>query len=106
MANEERTILDPFHNKVYLTDGICFNISRNATEIYDDASMVIRKPAMMIEVHENDDRYLYYFRSVGWHSTMLITVHFNNERWETFECKKNPTNETLSALLKKGRQLV
>jgi hypothetical protein len=103
---EVRSIMDPFNNKIYLLDGVCATSADQNPEIYDDASVVIRKPAMLVEVKANDLKEMYYFRSIGWHNTMLIMVRFNNERWETFNCEKNPSNETLSGILKKGRQLI
>lgn len=104
MPNESGIVADPFHNKVYISEGTCSPTGEPSTD--NEVLLVISKPAIMVEVHQDHSRLLYYFRSVDWHHTLLISVHFNNGRWETFHCEKNPTNETLSHLLKKGRQLI
>lgn len=107
MANEVRSTIDPFGNTIFLLQDIC--ISHNLTEeneIYDDAATVISKPALVIEVKVDGPPELYYFRSVGWDSTMLITAHLHNERWETSNCVRNPSNEALSDLMRKGIQLL
>ncbi len=106
MTNGARTITDPFNNSVNLLEGICNVGPETHADIYDDAAMVIRKPAIMVELKNEERKELYYFRSVGWHKTLLIGVHLENEQWVTFSCEKNPSNDLLSELLRKGRQLV
>ncbi|MGZ8543872.1 MAG: hypothetical protein ACXWV0_01185 [Flavisolibacter sp.] len=106
MTNGARTVTDPFNNKIFLVEGICRESPDKLSEIYDDASVVIQKPAMMLEVIREELKEFYYFRSIGWQSTLLIGVHLQNEQWVTFSCEKNPSNEKLSDLLKRGRQLV
>lgn len=96
---------DPFGKIIHLSPGMIFT-KNDPDEIYDDAATVIKKPAIIIEVKENDESQLYYFRSVGWNNTLLITAKFNNGRWEAYECLKNPSSEVLSAVLKKGKQLL
>jgi hypothetical protein len=105
MANEVLTALDPLGKIVYLLPGMC--AGNNADdEIYDDAATVIEKPAIMVEVKENNETQFYYFRSIGWHNTLLIMVHSVNNRWEVHQCIKNPSSQELSAILKKGKQIV
>lgn len=106
MTNGARTITDPFNNKIHLVEGICQVSPDTHPDVYDDAAMVIHKPAMMVELKSEAVKELYYFRSIGWHKTLLIGVHLQDEEWVTFSCEKNPSNELLSNLLKKGRQLV
>jgi len=96
---------DPFGKTIHLLPEILF-AEREANENYDDAATVIKKPAMLVEVNENNERQLYYFRSVGWNSTLLITVRSNNGRWEAYNCIKNPSSKTLSSILKKGKQIL
>jgi hypothetical protein len=107
MNNEARAVTDPLHNTIYLLQGLCKEEeSLNTDEIYDDAATVIMKPAMLIQSSEGEQTIFYYFRSVGWHNTMLITVENSNNRWEAFQCIRNPSNEQLSEIMKKGRQLI
>lgn len=107
MANED-PIIDPLGKRVYLVPDICAWGSEvnEEEEFYDDIATVISKPALLIEVTENRKTEFCYFRSVGWENTLLINVHFHNQRWEAYECKKNPDSIELSILLKKGRQLL
>lgn len=105
MANEIMRVTDPLGKTIFLLPGLCAD-ENEEQEIYDDATTVIEKPAMLIESRQNDETSLYYFRSVGWHNTLLITVKLKEGRWEACECKKNPSSQDLSALLKKGKQII
>jgi hypothetical protein len=104
MPNEV-AVIDPLGKTIYLLPGILFS-ENEAEEIYDDATVVIKKPALLVEVHENNATQLYYFRSIGWNKTLLIITRRDNERWEAYSCVKNPSSEILSAILKKGKQLI
>ena len=106
MPNEIRIITDPFDNRIFLLQGICNTINGNRSEIYDDASMVIQKPAICVEVKQGGHHELFYFRSVSWNHTMLITVSNRNNRWEASQSEKDPSKETLAAILKRGSQLI
>jgi hypothetical protein len=103
MTNEV-IAMDPFGKTIYLLPEIFF-IETEAQEIYDDATTVIKKPAIIIEVKENNETQFYYFRSVGWNNTLLIKTRLNNGRWEAYDCTKNPTSEILLSVLKKGKQI-
>lgn len=103
MANEV-VAQDPFGKQIHLLTKFSFTETESA-EVYDDAATVIKKPAIIIEVIENNATQLYYFRSVGWNSTLLIAVRFNNGQWEAFDLVKNPTSEMLLDILKKGKQI-
>jgi hypothetical protein len=104
MPNEV-AVIDPLGKTIYLLPGILFS-ENEAEEIYDDAAAVIEKPALLVEVHDNNVTELCYFRSIGWNKTLLIIARWNNGRWEADHCIKNPSSETLSAILKKGDQLI
>jgi hypothetical protein len=104
MPNEV-AVIDPLGKTIHLLPGIFF-AENEAEEIYDDATAVIKKPALLVKVHENDATQFYYFRSVGWNKTLLIITRWSNDRWEAYSCIKNPPAETLSAILKKGSQLI
>lgn len=107
MANEVFTAVDPFGKTIFFLHGIRIGINdKEEHEIFDNAATVIQKPAILVEVKENDKTEFFYFRSIGWHNTMLIKARFNNNRWEAYNCIKNPASEELSALLKRGKQLI
>lgn len=104
MLNEV-AVIDPLGKTIHLLPGIFFS-ENEAEEIYDDATIVIKKPALHVEVHEKGATQLYYFRSIGWNKTLLIVTRWSNNRWEAYSCVKNPSSETLSAILKKGNHLI
>jgi hypothetical protein len=106
MANEVMSVTDPLGNTIFLLEGTCVEDEKENPEIYDTATTVIQKPALMIKLDAGPELEHYYFRSIGWHSTMLVTAIFRNGRWESYKCVRNPTNEELSSLLKKGKQLL
>lgn len=104
MANEV-VALDPFGKTIHLLPAVSI-IENEAAEIFDDAATVIEKPALVIEVTENNETQLYYFRSVGWNNTLLITVRHTNNRWEAYNFIKNASSQFLLSVLKKGRQIL
>ncbi|MGZ5190517.1 MAG: hypothetical protein ACXWCZ_05820 [Flavisolibacter sp.] len=106
MANEVMSVVDPFGNTIFLLEGICVENEESDAEIYDTAVNVIQKPAMVIEVEKENSFQHYYFRSIGWHNTMLISVLFSDGKWVSDKCIRNPSNEELSALLKMGKQIL
>ena len=96
---------DPFGKMVHILPGFFF-AENESQEIYDDAATVINKPAIIVEVTENEETKFYYFRSVGWNNTLLLTTRLNNGRWEAYDFLQNPSNEMLLSVLKKGKQLL
>jgi hypothetical protein len=105
MANEEMTAVDPLGKTIFLLPEAC-TIENEPYEIYDDATTVIQKPALLVEVNEDNATIFYYYRSVGWNSTLLISVGWDNNRWEVMSCRRNPSSEELSGILKKGKQII
>jgi len=104
MINEV-AIMDPLGKLIYLPPDLCTN--QNLTkDIFNDVSTVITKPAILIEVMENSQLQFYYFRSIGWNKTFLIIICQINNRWEVNTCIRNPAGETLSTVLKKGKQIL
>ncbi|MGZ3952891.1 MAG: hypothetical protein ACXVBZ_15930 [Flavisolibacter sp.] len=101
----ELTATDPLGNTVHLLPEVYFAENKEKG-IYDDVTMVISKPAAFIEVKEEGETLYYYFRSVGWNKALLIISHYHNERWEAFRLVQNPPAEMMSAILKKGRQII
>jgi hypothetical protein len=96
--------MDPFGKTIHLLPEIFF-IESEAQEIYDDVTTVIKKPAIIIEVKENNETQFYYFRSIGWRNTLLIKARLNNDRWEAYDCIRNPSSEILLSFLKRGKQI-
>ena len=106
MANEATMVTDPLGNQIYLLQAsLLHSGSKKMGEIYDDIVTVIKKPAILIRVNGDPDE-LYYYRSIGWHHTILLVVRFQNGRWETHQCIQDPPAEQLSGLMKKGKQLI
>ena len=105
MADEVMSVVDPLGNTIFLLDGLCIENEKTDTEIYDTAFNVIQKPAMIIKFETDHIIQHYYFRSIGWHNTMLISVLFIEGKWLSDKCFRNPTNEELSRLLRDGKQI-
>ena len=105
MTNEV-PIIDPLGKRIYLVSEVCSKETELSEDIYNDVTAVIKKPALILEIIKNQESELYYFRSVEWDKTLLISVHYCNSRWEAYECKKNPESNELSTLLKKGKLLL
>ena len=107
MANEVTSVTDPLGNTIHLLEGICMDEDNKPDpEIFDSAVTVIQKPALAVRIQTDHVLEHYYFRSVGWHNTLLIIARFNNNRWESYKCVKNPSSEELSELLKNGKQII
>lgn len=107
MSNEERIITDPLGNQVRISPSLCdVGLQPIHSDTFDDPLDVIRRPIMMIELTDTPTPQLCYYRSVGWETTLLIMTKKTGDEWEAFRCTKNPTPQTLSELLKKGRQLI
>jgi len=106
MNNDVRIITDPLGNNIYLPHECGVIRNEEANENYDDASTVIMKPAMLFRVEDGTTETLFYFRSVGWHKTMLIIVKYQESKWKSTQCMMNPPNEMLSEIMKDGRQLI
>jgi hypothetical protein len=93
MPNEV-IVSDPLGKTICFLPEILFS-QNGKEEIYDDATTVIKKAAL-VEVQENKTIQRYYFRSIGNNKTLLITVRQNVDRWEAHSCIKNPSREICS----------
>jgi hypothetical protein len=98
-------VTDPFGKKIYLLPH-AFKKASSITDSFIDVSAVITKPAVIVQVDENNQTQFCYFRSVGWNKTFLIMVHHINNHWEAFHCIKNPAGKILSIMLERGKQLL
>ena len=106
MANEVMSVNDPLGNTIFLLEGLCIENEEPGNEVYDTAIHVIQKPAMVIRIETDQIIRHYYYRSIGWHNTMLISVLFKNGKWLSDKCIRNPSNEELTDLMKTGKQLL
>jgi len=107
MANEERIITDPLGNQVRIEPSLCdAGLQPTHSDTYDDPFDVIRRPIMLIELSDSPTPQLCYYRSIGWDTTLLIMAKKMDDEWEAYRCIKNPSPETVTDLLKKGRQLI
>src|SRR5690349_19344786 len=106
MANEVMSVIDPLGNTIHLLEGICFENEEPDPGIYDIAVDVIQRPAMVIKVETDNSTRQFYYRSIEWHNTMLISVLYKNGKWVSDRCIRNPSNEELSTLLRTGKQLL
>ena len=106
MKHEVRFITDPLGNTIQLPNECGSAADETVSDDYDDAATVILKPAMVFRVKEGKQEIMYYFRSVGWHKTMLIVVNYHLGKWEHTKCIMDPSNEMLSEIMKKGTQLI
>ena len=101
----ELTATDPLGNTVHLLPEVYFK-EDTESGIYDDVTTVINKPAALIEINENGEIQYFYYRSVGWSNALLIISRYHNDRWEAFSLVQNPSVDMMSALLKKGKQII
>src|SRR5437868_9149266 len=97
--------MDPLGNSVYLPEEDFLPPPECRKEdLPDYLQKVIAKPAILIEIES--EKKMFYFRSVDWYTTLLLTTELKQNRWEVIDCRANPNSEELSALLKKGRQRI
>jgi hypothetical protein len=68
--------------------------------------LALKEPALLVEVNNPEEKEHYYYRSVNWHLTLLLTSRFQYNRWEVTGGTWNPSSNLLSDILKKGKRLV
>jgi hypothetical protein len=89
---------------VYLSPD-AFLMHDKASGVFDDVTAVIKRPAVLVEVKENETTEYYYFRSVGWNKALLIVTHLDNDRWQAYKFVWNPTADAMSNVLSRGKQV-
>jgi hypothetical protein len=106
MATEETVIKDPLGNHIRLPKNLCDLEGKEVSpEIYDDADTAIKKPAFIIETMQEGRTELHYFRSIGWHHTLLLTVRKKDGEWVASTCILNPERKHLTYLLTQGKKI-
>jgi hypothetical protein len=101
------TIIDPLGNLVFLPDNLVSisTIEMNRCAIYDQPEKVIAHPAMMLSGYAEPQENIYY-RSIGWHETLLIRTRKENGRWIAFNAIRNPSTTDLNQFYKQSKQLI
>lgn len=106
MENEETIVTDPLGNRVRISEDLCdLDGQPISSEIYDDVNTAVEKPAFIIETSHDSTTELHYFRSIGWGHTLLLTARRLDHHWQAASCVTNPTTESLSKLLTKGKKI-
>lgn len=107
MTEEVIYINDPLGRKICIPKKLCSHELEeiNALDLYDDIYSVLSKPAIVIETLSTHPE-LIYFRSIGWHFSVLIKVRFTGYDWEAFSCTINPSDGDIIELLKEGKQII
>ena len=100
------SVKDPLGNEIFLvhvySQPFLESITEDNLEEFSDA---IKKPALLLEVNENDKE-LYYLRAIDWDRKILLVAQFVNNRWESVRHIENPSSEDLALVMKKGKQLI
>ena len=107
MTGEVVYIDDPLGRKICMAKNLCSleNKEINSLDLYDDLLSVIKKPALLIQTSGAPTEFL-YFRSIGWHLSVLIRVKFINHFWQAYKCTINPLDADIVDILKNGKQLI
>lgn len=100
-------LADPLGNEIHFNDTICGSngASMKTEEILDSATEVIAKPTLMFRL-PNSYVSQYYFRAVGWDTTILIGVAKIDGHFEAVQCIKNPSHQLIHDLMNKGEQII
>jgi len=106
MATEDMILTDPLGHSIWLSQTILTLIAEQLiSEVYGDIAAIIQKPALIIETVQESGLELHFFRSVGWHTTVLLSAKKAGDLWTAYHCLKNPSSACLHNLLRKGRQV-
>ena len=100
-------INDPLGRKISLGKDLCKLEDQEieALDLYDDLFSVISKPAILIETSDDPAEY-YYFRSVGWHLSILMKVKCSGYLGKAYKCTLNPSDADIVDLLRTGKQII
>jgi hypothetical protein len=102
-----KTVKDPFGNEVYIRQEILLLTAqmKSGTEIFDDITKVIEKPAMMFKL-SGSKTLLYYLRAVGWNRMMMIGAQKKYDHFELTTFEMDPSAKMLSDLYHGADQLI
>ncbi len=105
--NDFTIVIDPLGNLVHLTADL-YDLKGdelNIASFYEDASRVIKKPALILKMEEKPTK-LYYFKPIAWEFSLLLGVIMEEEILVAIECHKNPSDKFMHELIAKGQQLL
>ena len=107
MTEEVVYINDPLGRKICINKKLCSHELEVLAplDLYDDLYSVLSKPAILIEILSFPTEFV-YFRSIGWHFSVLLRVKFTGHYWEVYSCTINPSDGEIVELLKKGKQII
>lgn len=107
MTEEVIYINDPLGRKISIAKNLCCleHTEIDSLDLLDDLFSVIKKPALLIEMANPFKEYL-YFRSIGWHLSVLIHVKTVQEFLHAYKCSINPSDADIVELLKRGKQII
>ena len=107
MTEEIVYINDPLGRKICINKNLCSHEIEEIAplDLYDDLYSVLSKPAILIETLKSPPEFI-YFRSIGWHFSVLFKVRFTGDCWEAYTCTINPSDGEIVELLKNGKQII
>jgi len=107
MTKEVIYIDDPLGRKICVEKNLCSEAMEEieANDLFDDFMSVIKKPAILIQTTDTPPEYL-YFRSLGWHFSVLLQAKFVSGFWKAYKCTINPLDADVVELLKTGKQII
>jgi hypothetical protein len=107
MINEAMMITDSLGDQVWVKPGFLADPPENeVSDTKTELVLALKEPALLVEVNNPEEKEHYYYRSVNWHLTLLLTSRFQYNRWEVTGGTWNPSSNLLSDILKKGKRLV
>ena len=107
MTEEVIYINDPLGREICINKNLCSHKMEELAplDLYDDFYTVLSKPAILIETLKLPTE-LIYFRSIGWHFSVLLKAKFTGHCWEVYTCTINPSDGEIVELLKTGKQII
>jgi hypothetical protein len=99
-------IQDPLGNTVMLSPELCEHTGSevHTDDFMDSATTVVQQPALVLQLKDSGKQ-LYYFRSIAWNRTLLISTTKEDGHYHAYECTHNPTQEELALLFGKTDQV-
>jgi hypothetical protein len=103
---EQAVILkDPFGLQVTIKDSLCFvdDPGERDSRLLNDFRTVIERPAFVIDMRAGNPPSRYYFRSIGWDTSLLIRAEWRDGSWLAKDCQRNPEELHLKNLAEQGK---
>jgi hypothetical protein len=99
-------VRDPFGNEVVLQESVLdfSDRLRQSDDVFDGVGKVIEKPLMVFR--SSDGGAFFYFRAVGWNTTLLLDVQKADDHFEVARYEMNPPVQRLSDLHQRTERLL